>query len=62
MAWTAERIRELRKAYGETQETFCKRLGVHVETLRSWEQDRGTPTGPARILLGQLEEAKAETA
>jgi transcriptional regulator with XRE-family HTH domain len=54
--WTAERIKALRERYGEKQEEFCHRLGVGVGTLRHWEQGRGTPSGPAAILLGRIEE------
>ena len=54
-SWTPERIRELRDSYDETQDAFCERLGVGVEALRFWEQGRGKPSGPVRILLEQLD-------
>ena len=54
--WTAEAIKELRKRYGETQAAFCLRLGVSPEALRVWEQGRGTPSGPAELLLDRLQE------
>lgn len=56
MSWTPERIRDLRRRYGESQPVFCQRLGVVCGTLRSWEQGRGEPTGSALVLLGRLEE------
>jgi len=49
--WTPEKIKSLRASYGETQEKFCERLGVHPDTLRWWEQGRGQPKGPAEKLL-----------
>jgi len=54
--WTAERIKLLRKRYGQKQDDFCKRLRVCVGALRDWEQGRGTPVGPAQELLDRLEE------
>ncbi len=54
--WTPEKIKELRKKYGETQEDFCVRLGISLDGLRYWEQGKGFPGGSATILLGRLEE------
>ena len=54
--WSAERIKELRKRYGETQDEFRHRLDVSLDTLRSWEQDKQSPIGPAHLLLSRLEE------
>lgn len=54
--WTPEKIRALRKQYGESQEEFCHRCGVTVVTFRLWEQGRGQPSGSAQLLLGRLEE------
>lgn len=52
--WTPEKIKQLRKDYGERQEDFCQRLGVSLPALRHWEQGLGDPSGPARILLDRL--------
>lgn len=54
--WTADRIKALRKRYGEHQEVFCLRLGVSPGALRDWEQGRSVPSGPAAILLTRLEQ------
>lgn len=54
--WPPERIKGLRKAYGEEQDDFCKRLRVSVHALRHWEQARGSPIGPVELLLDRLEE------
>ena len=55
--WNPERIKSLRKAYGETQEEFAKRFRVSLETVRWWEQGKGKGKipGPATVLLDQLE-------
>ena len=54
--WTPERIKRLRKAFGESQEEFCRRFRIGLGTLRFWEQGRSSPTGPATIILDQLNE------
>lgn len=41
----------LRHLVGLTQERFARVLGISVHTLRSWEQGRRTPEGPALALL-----------
>jgi putative transcriptional regulator len=55
-AWTAEKIRALRLAYEETQDEFRRRLDVGLGTLRTWEQGKGVPIGPAQKLLTRLQE------
>lgn len=54
--WNAERIKQLRARYRETQDQFRKRLGVEIHTLRHWEQGKGEPIGPACFLLDRLAE------
>lgn len=56
MTWTPEKIKDLRKRYGEEQEEFCLRLRVSVHALRHWEQGRGRPIGPAEEVLDRLVE------
>jgi putative transcriptional regulator len=58
--WTKDRIRDLRKAFGETQEEFAKRFRVSVNTLQWWEQGKGKPIGPATVILDQLAAEVAE--
>jgi DNA-binding transcriptional regulator YiaG len=53
--WTSEKIKFLReKVYQESQEEFCRRLRVSVDTLRYWEQKRGVPGGPATVVFDFL--------
>jgi DNA-binding transcriptional regulator YiaG len=54
--WTPEKIRELRKGYGEKQDQFRIRLGISLEGLRAWEYAKQIPGGPAQKLLDRLEE------
>jgi DNA-binding transcriptional regulator YiaG len=40
-----------RHTLGLTQETFAELLGVGINTLRSWEQNKRQPSGAARMLI-----------
>lgn len=60
--WTAERIRDLRRRYGESQEDFRKRFRVSVQALQAWEQGRGDPSGPVTVILDILAEQINEPA
>lgn len=54
--WTPDRIKHLREeVYVETQETFCDRFPVSIDTLRYWEQGRGVPSRMVQSLLDSLE-------
>ncbi len=44
-------VKAIRKATGKTQETFAQMIGTSLSTVRSWEQGKRQPTGPARALL-----------
>jgi transcriptional regulator with XRE-family HTH domain len=61
--WTPERLKNLRRLYGEhfgkkteTQAELAARLGVAVSTLEWWERGKGEPSGPSARLLDRLEE------
>lgn len=56
MLWPPEKIRSLRNMYGESQNVFCRRLGVTADALQHWEQGRGAPNGSALLLMDRLEE------
>ncbi len=53
--WTPQRIKELRGAFGERQEEFCKRFRVSLGALRIWEQGQGEPSGPVTVILDRLQ-------
>ena len=48
-------VAAVRKASALSQDAFARRIGVAVGTLRTWEQRRRRPEGPARVLLALLE-------
>jgi putative transcriptional regulator len=51
--------REIRARLGMTQEEFAAALCISVKTLRTWEQGRRDPSGPAMRLL-QIAETHPE--
>ncbi len=42
---------KLRSRLGLSQSQFSRLLGVSVNTLQNWEQERRAPSGPAKVLL-----------
>lgn len=44
-------VREIRERTHLSQSEFAQLIGVSIETLQNWEQDRRRPTGPAVALL-----------
>lgn len=55
-AWTPDRVKKLRRAFGDTQEAFAHRLGVSFVSVNHWENGRAiSPMG--RMLLESLERA-----
>jgi len=47
----ASDVRAIRERTGLSQTAFAHLIGVSVNTLQNWEQDRRRPTGPAAALL-----------
>jgi putative transcriptional regulator len=50
-AFSPEAVKSTRKGFGKSQPEFARMIGVSVATLRSWEQGRRVPEGPALALL-----------
>jgi putative transcriptional regulator len=44
-------VKAIRYKLKQSQAQFAEMLGVSVTTLRSWEEDRHHPDGPALALL-----------
>lgn len=42
---------KLRGKLGVSRPKFARLLGISEKTLQNWEQDRRSPTGPAKVLL-----------
>lgn len=48
-------VAALRKKLGLSQPEFADKIGIGVAILRSWEQGRRHPAGPARALLAIID-------
>ena len=48
-----ERLAELRKLNGETQEDLAKAFHVSVPTVRTWERDKASPSHEVLLPLQQ---------
>ena len=56
---TADKIRELRRSLGMSQEAFAQHLGVSVSSVRDWEQKRRRPRGLyAKALQQQFDSSR----
>lgn len=49
-----EKVRELRKRMGWTQEEFAREIDVSLSTVQRWEAKGGKPTRLARRVLRRL--------
>ena len=49
--WKTGDLAALRVYLGLTQKQFANCIGISINTLQNWEQDRRQPEGPARALL-----------
>jgi len=59
--YTAIDVKAIREKTGRTQASFAQMIGTSLATVRSWEQGKRQPTGPARALL-TIFQADPETA
>ncbi len=46
-----ERLAETRKDHGETQSDLARELGVSLSTVRTWEQDKNSPSHEMLIII-----------
>ena len=50
-AFGSSEVQAIRQRTNLSQSEFAHLIGVSIETLQNWEQDRRRPTGPAAALL-----------
>jgi putative transcriptional regulator len=53
-------IKSLRQRLGLTQEQFCLRYGIDIDTLQNWERKRRMPDQAARSLMRIIEKLPEE--
>ncbi len=59
MEEVAQGVKDLRLALSLTQAELAARVGVSVDTVRSWENSRRRPSGSAMLIMQQLREQVA---
>jgi len=55
-----ERLSEIRKDYGDTQAALADKLGVSLPTIRSWEQEKSSPSHEMLIAICNLYHVSAD--
>jgi putative transcriptional regulator len=48
-------VRAIRDTLKLSQDTFAKRYGLSLATIRNWEHGARKPEGPARVLLNLIQ-------
>jgi len=51
---TGTDVKKIREQLGMSQMQFAVALRVHLTTVSYWEQDHGSPGGPAQLLMERL--------
>ena len=57
-----ERLAEIRKDHNDTQAVLAKKLNVSVTTVRSWEQEKSSPSHDALVALHRCMVSDRDTA
>jgi len=52
--FSPDRIKRIRKLYGENTAEFSKRFNVSAKTVEAWEQGRRSVKGPACLIYDYL--------
>lgn len=55
-----ERLSEIRKDHGDTQADLAKRLNTSVYAIRSWEQEKSSPSHEMLIDICHLYEVSSD--
>ncbi|MCM1091424.1 MAG: helix-turn-helix domain-containing protein [Butyrivibrio sp.] len=55
-----ERLSEIRKDHGDTQAMLAERLNVSLPTIRSWEQEKSSPSHELLISICKLYHVSAD--
>lgn len=49
-----ERLADIRKDFGDTQATLADKLSVSLPTIRSWEQEKSSPSHEMLVAICRL--------
>ena len=60
MTVIGERLADIRKDHGETQADLAARLNVSVSAVRSWEQEKSSPSHDLLISICRMYQVSAD--
>lgn len=55
-----ERLSDVRKDYGDTQEALAEKLAVSLATVRSWEQEKSSPSHEMLVKICRMYSVTAD--
>ena len=55
-----ERLQEIRKDHGDTQQTLAEKLHVSLFAVRCWEQEKSAPTHETLVAICKLYQISAD--
>ena len=55
-----ERLQEIRKDHGDTQQSLAQKLNVSLYAVRCWEQDRSAPSHEILVKICRLYQVSAD--
>lgn len=55
-----ERLQEVRKDHGDTQQTLADKLHVSLHAVRCWEQDKSDPNHDTLVAICQMYHISAD--
>ena len=55
-----ERLKEIRKDHGDTQQDLANKLSVSVFTIQSWEQEKSAPSHDLLVALCELYQVSSD--
>ncbi len=55
-----ERLQEIRKDHGDTQQTLAEKLNVSLYAVRCWEQDKSAPGHETLVAICRLYQVSSD--
>lgn len=55
-----ERLQEIRKDHGDTQQTLADKLNVSLYAVRCWEQDKSAPNHDTLVAICRLYQVSSD--
>ena len=55
-----ERLQEIRKDHGDTQQTLAEKLNISLYAVRCWEQDKTAPSHETLVAICRLYQVSSD--